>query len=125
MKRLALLLFTIALIGCGHPSPAGVYETAGNSAADDAKFKMVLALEPDGRGTLTTNANVGDARQNQAIASVMSLSDGRWTVEKNMIALSGTRGDGKPMTYHFGIHESGDLMWMENAPARFHKRSAK
>jgi hypothetical protein len=123
MKRLAPFLFAIALAGCSRPSPAGVYETVGNTAADEARFKMVLTLEPGGEAKLTANANLGDAQRSQAVASVMSVPSGRWTLEKNVITLTGTRGgDGKPVTYHFAVHESGDLMWTENAPARFHKR---
>ena len=123
MKRLALFLFAIALAGCGRPSPAGVYETVGNTAADEARFKVVLTLEPDGRANVAANVNTGDPAKSQAMASLLSLKDGRWTLEKKVITVTGARvGDGKPLTYHFAVHESGDLMWTENAPARFHKR---
>jgi hypothetical protein len=116
MKRLFLLLFTVALVACSRPALTGRYQSQGS----EDKFKMVLELADAGAAKFVTKANLGDPKLDRAVEATMGIPSGRWTKEGGEIAVTGPRGDGKPMTHRFFIQENGDLIWKENG-ARFVK----
>ena len=116
IARLAFLLCTLLLVGCGRPSPVGHYETQGS----EKQFKMTLDLRDDGRGVLSVTANLGRPELNQSVVTKMALPSATWSQENTEIVLSGTSTDQKKQIHRFTLQENRDLIWKENG-ARFYR----
>jgi hypothetical protein len=115
VKRLFLLLLTLALVACGR-SPVGQYSSFGS----EDKFRMVLELGNGGIAKFTTRSNLGNPQLDRSVEDSMSLTDARWMKDGEVVVVSGKAKDGKPLSYRFAVQQNGDLVW-EKTGARLVK----